>query len=114
MPGFGSNVVESPQRKMVLLSVKKTGLGTPVLSGSCANMCTVTDNGVGDYTISFANNPFTQIPEAQVTVTTADMSAQVGTVAINSVQVVTTDLAGAAAEADFHLLVIGSLASTLY
>lgn len=55
MPGFGSNVVESPQRQINVLMLRKTGAGTPVLSGLCASFCTVTDNGVGDFTINVNN-----------------------------------------------------------
>lgn len=113
MPGFGRMAVESPQRKMQLISLKKTGLGTPVLSGSCASFCTVTDNGVGDYTINLDKFPLAQVPEAVVTVTTDNRQVKLGTVTKLAVQVLTEDLAGAAAEADFHIMIFGSLASDL-
>jgi hypothetical protein len=111
--GFGSGNVTSPQRLIKLVSVKKSGLGTPALSGSCANFLTVTDNGVGDYTINFNTLVFAQLPEVVATVTTDDRIVKVGTVAIGSVQILTENLAGTAAEADFHLLVVGSLARDL-
>jgi hypothetical protein len=113
MPGFGAKAVESPQRKMNLLSIKKTGLGTPVISGSCASFVTVTDNGVGDYTINFTKFPFTQIPEIMIQPTTDNIIAKVGTLTALACQVLTENLSGAAAEGDFHLMAFGSLASDL-
>lgn len=113
MAGFGQLIVESPQRKMQHLSLKKDGLGSPTIGGSCGNFCTITDNGVGDYTINFADVPFTQIPECFVQVKTNDRIARLGTVTALAVQVLTEDLAGGAAEADFDLIAIGSLARDL-
>lgn len=111
--GFGSSNMTSPQRLMKLVSVKKSGLGTPTLAGSCASFLTVTDNGVGDYTINFNTLVFAQLPEVVASVTTNDRIVRVGTVAIGSVQILTEDLAGSAAEGDFHLMVVGSLARDL-
>lgn len=113
MAGFGQMIVESPQRKMQLVSLKKSGLGTPVISGSSAAFCTVTDNGVGDYTINFTSVPFSQIPEILVAVKTNDRIIRVGTVTALAAQIITEDLAGAAAEADFDFMAIGSLARDL-
>lgn len=105
--------VASPQRLVIIQSMKKTGLGTPVLSGTCANFCTITDNGTGDYTINFTKKPFAQIPEVLVTCTTDNRIVKVGTATKLAVQILTEDLTGAAAEADFHVAFIGSNASTL-
>jgi hypothetical protein len=107
------STLTSPQRKIQVLALKKTGLGTPAISGSCANFCTITDNNPGDYTINFVKAPFTQIPEVSVTVTTNDRIVRIGTISNTSVQILTEDLAGAAAEADFHAIIVGSLASDL-
>lgn len=98
---------------MQILSLKKTGLGTPAISGSCANFCTITDNGVGDYTINFTKKPFALVPEAVVTVTTDNTYAKIGTISALSVQVLTENLSGAATEADFHIMILGTLASDL-
>lgn len=113
--GFGAKTVESPQRKMQMISLKKAGLGTPTLSGSCANFCTVTDNGVGDYTINMKSGVvFTQIPEVMVMSKTATTSLQLGTVSISAVQVLAFDVDGVtAAEADFDIMIMGSLALDL-
>lgn len=113
MGSFGAKTVGSPQRQMQVISVKKTGDGTPALSGSCASFCTVTDNGVGDYTINFATKPFTQVPEVLVTVSSNDRIVRLGTVTALAAQILVEDLAGAAAEGNFHMLAIGSLGSDL-
>lgn len=105
--------VASPQRLVIIQSMKKTGLGTPVLSGTCANFCTIAKNGTGDYTITFTKKPFAQIPEVLVTCTTDNRIVKVGTATKLAVQILTEDLTGAAAEADFHVAFIGSNASTL-
>lgn len=49
--GLGYKNISSPQRATEVLGVRKTGGGTPVLSGLCANFCSIIDNGAGDYTI---------------------------------------------------------------
>lgn len=112
MGGFGSNVVASPQRQMRLMSLKKTGLGTPVISGSCSNMCSVVDNGTGDYQIVF-DIPFNQIPEVMAQSTTDDRITRVGTCTITGVQILTENLSGSAAEGDCHILIVGSDARDL-
>jgi len=113
MPGFGAKSVESPQRKMQVITLKKSGLGTPVLSGSCASFCTVTDNGVGDYTINLSKIPLAQVPEVFVTQNTAARIGRVSSATALAVRVLTTDLAGTAAESDFHVMIVGSLAKDL-
>ena len=113
MGGFGSKIVESPQRKMQLITLKKSGLGTPAISGSCANFCTITDNGTGDYTINLTEIPLAQVPEVFVQVKTDNRIAKLGTVTALAVRVLTEDLSGDAAEADFDLLIVGSLARDL-
>ena len=106
--------VDSPQRKMSLVSVKKSGLGTPVLSGSCANFCEITDNGVGDYTITFTGRAiFTQIPEIMVGPKTVGI-IKVHAVAKDSVQLKCYEVDGTTpAEMDFDILAMGSLARDL-
>lgn len=121
--------ISCPQRKMQWLSLKKEGLGTPTLAGSCAAFCWVEDLGVGNYKIHFNNNkvssnfisvPFgrkadgtDQIPEVLVTVVTDNRIAKIGAVTKSDVIILTEDLTGAAAEADFHVMIVGTLASDL-
>ncbi len=114
MAGFGAQNVESPQRKIQIFSIKKSGLGTPALSGSCANFCSVTDNGVGDYTITFTGKAvFAQIPEILVGAKTVGI-IKIHAVAISSVQVKCYAVDGTTpAEMDFDLMAIGSLARDL-
>lgn len=114
MPGFGPTNVESPQRKMQLISVKKRGLGTPTLSGSCAAFCTITKNAVGDYTITIKGGQvFTKVPEIMTGAHTVGI-VKVHAVTINSIQIRTTNVDGiTAAEHDFDVLAIGSLARDL-
>lgn len=113
---ISSEAIGSPQRQMYLLALRKTGLGTPVLSGLCANFCSVVDNGVGDYTILVNRQaPFVQVALATATLhqsgiiiidtaTTTKLQISVKTFAVDG----TT-----AAEKDFDLLVVGSRASDL-
>lgn len=114
--GFGSNTLASPQRKMQVLSMKKRGLGTPTLSGSCANMCTMTDNGVGDYTITLKSGyVFTQIPEVLLTPVTAAATLRASSISISAIRVLGFNQADGttAKETDYDILIIGSLARDL-
>ena len=108
--------VQSPQRQVALLSVRKTGAGTPVLSGLCANFCSVVDNGVGNYTIlvndqrPFANGvQAVAMPHAPgiIHLDLANTSKLQVTVKCFAVDGTTP------AELDFDLLVMGSFASDL-
>jgi len=111
--GFGAQTINHVQRKMNVLSLKKSGLGTPVISGSAASWCDIVDNGAGDYTINFTQSPFAQVPEVMVTPVTPGTAVAVTAVSILAVTIEVTDLAGAAAEGDFHVMIIGSLARDL-
>jgi hypothetical protein len=114
--GFGSNTVDSPQRQMKLLAVRKTGAGTPVLSGLCAKFCSIVDNGAGDYTI-LVN---TQAPFPQDVIASA-LPHSPGIIHLelaNSDNLQVTVLCFAVdgttpAELDFDLLLVGSNASDL-
>lgn len=116
MGGFGAKTVESPQRKMQLLALRKIGAGTPTLTGLCASFCTITDNNVGDYTITVnRQDPFTQ--------------SVIGTAMPHSSGIIRLDLATTdklkisvkcfqvngttPADLDFDLIVIGSNAIDL-
>lgn len=116
MPGFGANVVECPQRQVSMLALRKTGAGTPVLSGLCANMCSVTDLGVGEYEITVN----TQAPMAQNLIAVAMPHAPgvIHLVLADSDHLKITVNCFAvdgttAAELDFELLVVGSSARDL-
>lgn len=112
--GFGSNNVEARQRCMVLDTLKKGGAGTPTISGSAAAFYNIVDNGVGDYNINpKAKAVFAQIPEVLIQVKTDNRVAKLGTVTALGIQVLTEDLSGAAAEADFDIFISGCLARDL-
>jgi hypothetical protein len=112
----GIKNIQSPQRQVALLALRKTGAGTPVLSGLCASFCSITDNGVGDYTITVNTpRPFAQniissaLPHSSGIVrldlaTSSNLVVSVKCFAVNG----TTP-----AELDFDLICIGSYASDL-
>lgn len=105
--GLPFNAASSLQRGIVILALNKTGLGTPVLSGLCAQFCSVVDNGVGDYTINFPALGNVAMSAVASSVTN-DRICRVGVKTISSVQILTEDLAGAAAEGDFDLVLVGT------
>lgn len=114
--GFSAKAIESPQRQIKLLGLRKTGAGTPVLSGLCAAFCSIVDNGVGDYTI----NVNTQAPLVQDLIAVA-MPHAPGIVHLDlsgsynlAIQVLCFDVDGTTpAELDFDLMVMGSAARDL-
>lgn len=101
--------VESSQRKMRLLALKVDGTGTAALSGPSSLEATLTDNGTGDYTITF-DKAFSQAPVVQVTMVTAVTQAIVASATTALVQITTFALTDGttATDADFELLIIGS------
>ncbi len=111
-----SKNVESPQRKMAMLSLRKTGAGTPVLSGLCADFCSVTDNGVGDYTIT-VNSPRPFANGCQAVAMPHSPGIIILDLAASSNLVVTVNCFAVdgitAAELNFDMIVIGSYASDL-
>lgn len=113
---FGINAVSSPQRGMTFLALRKTGGGTPVLSGLCASFCTVVDNGVGDYTINVnIQQPFAQNIISNVLLHTAGIAVLDLANSDNlKIRVKTFAVDGTTpAEKDFDLICVGSTASTL-
>ena len=83
--------IESAQRHVRVLNLKKTGLGTPVLGGMDAFHATIVDNGVGSYSI-VPNVAFAEAPNVMVTPVTANGIASLGTITASSIQVLTKDL----------------------
>lgn len=105
--GF-ARTVKSPQRLIRAMSAKVDGTGTVALSGTCANDMSLTDNGTGDYTLTF-DVAYERVPEVLVTPVTADVVARIGTVAAGSVQILLAKASDqAAVDGDFHVLIIGS------
>lgn len=108
--------VQSPQRQIAMLSVRKTGAGTPVLSGLCAKFCTIEDNGPGSYTINVnVQRPFANGCQAVA------MPHAPGIIHLDlpgtdklQVSVLCFDVDGTTpAELDFDMIIMGSFASDL-
>lgn len=104
--GF-SRGVKSRQRLVHIISARVDGTGTAaLLSGS--KELTLTDNGAGDYTLTFAQ-AFKQIPQVFVQSKTANTYA-ITVPAVGSVQVLVKQVADGttATDADFDVMIIGS------
>ncbi len=100
--------VKSPQRQMRLMGLRVDGTGTAsILEG--AQMATLTDNGTGDYTLALTES-LGRLPVVVATPVTADVIIQIGTLAIDSVQILCFDATDGttAKDADFHVLIVGS------
>ena len=108
--------ITSPQREVAMIAVRKTGAGTPVLSGLNASSCSVVDNGVGDFTIVVnTKRPFgvgviatatahsSGIVRLEVASTTK-LQVRVRCFAVDGIT---------AAELDFDLIALGTYASDL-
>lgn len=102
--------IKNKQLSPELLAVIVDGTGTAALSGLNANDCTLTDNGTGDYTITF-DEPF-KCADTEVVVVatnvTDDIVCKIGTVSKSAVQILTENLSGTATDADFHVMIMGS------
>lgn len=99
--------VVSPQRLMRIMSVKVDGTGTAALSGTCSSNMSLTDNGTGDYTLTF-DIPFKRAPEVMVTPITDNIVAKIISSAVTAVNIGTENLSGSATDADFHVIILGS------
>lgn len=102
-----AKVVVSPQRKMRLMSVIVDGTGTAALGGICYKNMTLTDNGTGDYTLTF-DLPFKQAPQVMVTPVTDNIVAKVTASSVTACTIKTENLSGSATDADFHVILVGS------
>jgi len=69
-------------------------------------------NGAGDYTITF-NEQFVQIPQVGVLALGATRTIEIATCSKSSVNIKFLTMVPAAANTDFHLFVVGSLAKDL-
>lgn len=93
---------------MRLMAIRLDGTGTAsLLEGG--TMCTLTDNGTGDYTLAI-NEPLGRLPIVVATPVTADVIVQIGTIAVNSVQILAFDATDGttAKDADLHILIVGA------
>ena len=116
MGGFGAKAVESPQRKVLILSAVKYGEGTPAISGTCANFLSIADAGAGDYDFTIVGSPFNVKPEIICTPMAANVVCTVpeDDRGLNSFTVKTFDADdGDPVDADFHVMIIGTQARDL-
>jgi hypothetical protein len=84
------------------------GTGTAaLLSGS--RELTLTDNGTGDYTLTFAV-PYKQVPVVVGLPVTAGVVLRIGAVSVSAVQILVFATADGttATDADFHVMIMGS------
>jgi hypothetical protein len=97
--------IKSEARQQRVINLRVTGTGTATINEGIGQ-ATLTDNGTGDYTITFATR-FVRAPVVVVTTGTASTIARVGTLAVNSVQILTTNLSAVATDAIFHVQITG-------
>jgi len=103
--GFARGV-QNRQRLVHEIHALLDGTGTAALTHGGQEL-TLTDNGTGDYTLTL-RVPARRILAVHATPLTADCAVQVGTVAVGSVQLLATDLAAAAKDADMYVTIVVS------
>ncbi len=102
--------IKSSQRLPRMLGLRVDGTGTAsILEGG--SDATLTDNGTGDYTLTFAK-AFLRVPTVVVTPIGAagDIAVTLGAIAAGSVQILGWDGTDGttAKDMDFHVLVLGN------
>jgi len=120
MPQFSSRgmsrSVKSTQRNPILLAFRVTGTGTAVIDEGTTD-ATLTDNGTGDYTLTFAQ-AFSRAPAVTATcvATAGDAFACIHTVSTTAVRIVTFDATDGTTAKDtvFHVLVYGYDSADVY
>lgn len=104
--GFARSV-SGKQRLSHIIAARIDGTGTAsILAGS--SELTLTDNGTGDYTLTF-KVPFKRVPivVANPIDVAGDASIAIKSVSATAVNVVAVDLAGVAKDVDFHVVIVG-------
>lgn len=97
--------IKGTQRLPRLLAFKVTGTGTAAI-GEGASDATLTDNGTGDYTLTF-RKAFLRAPIVTVTTMTANTRAEVAAASASSCQILTKNDATSATDAVFLVQVLG-------
>lgn len=111
-----AQAVISPQRQVALLALTKTGLGSPVLSGLCANFCTIAKTGVGVYEITAnVQRPFAQLMVGNILLHSSGVAIKDQAASTKlKIVVKTFNVDGTtAAEKDFDITLVGCYASDL-
>ena len=99
--------MEAPQRRQIAIAyqIDETA-GTPALAIGSQDGA-LTDNGVGDYTITF-DTPFNRAPIVMATCKESGRIVNTGTVSTTAAQILVFQADGSTAEdADVDVLVIG-------
>ena len=91
-----------------MIAARVDGTGTAaMLEGG--NEITLTDNGTGDYTLTFAQ-AFARVPTVVASPLTADAIIQIGTISASAVQILAFDATDGttAKDVDFHAIIVGN------
>lgn len=104
--GFARSL-STRQRLSHIIASRVDGTGTASLLTGGKEL-TLTDNGTGDYTLTFAV-PFVQVPHVVATALTAATHVQIFAVSATAVQIKCFAMDGTTAQdADFHVMILGS------
>ena len=106
--------IKSEQRAVRMLALRIEGsTGTVSLEGLDALRCSVTDNGVGDYTINFTK-AFAEAPHVSLAAEATGIMLHASSITASAVRIIcklvdqdATYAAPAAAEADVQVIVVG-------
>lgn len=101
--GFARGI-HARQRMVHEIHVNLDGTGTASLLAGGQEV-TLTDNGTGDYTLTFVTKP-RRVLAVHATSLTADSTVRVGTVSTTSVQLLATDLAASAKDVDMYVTIV--------
>lgn len=99
--------IKGTQRLPRLLALKVDGVSGPAAISIGQFDATLADNGVGDYTITPVV-PFARAPIVVVSCQTAGRYAEVASASASAIQILVKNPAsGAAADAVFHVMILG-------
>ena len=96
-------------RKIRVIAVTVDGTGTASVDGGMSNQVTLTDNGTGDYTLTY-DVPFAVAPVIMITPITASISPRIKTNTFSALTIECEDNDGTPTptDADFHVVIIGT------
>lgn len=98
--------IKGTQRLPRMLAISVDGTGTASIVEGSTDV-SLTDNGTGDYTLTFAK-ALARTPVVVASPLTADRFAQIHTVSASAVTIKTFKVSDqTAADADFHVLLLG-------
>lgn len=96
------------QRLCRVIAVLLDGTGTAAVDGLCKSDVAITDNGVGDYTLTFAK-AFNRAPQVVASSRTAGIIIKIHATSTTAVQIKTYAVDGTTAtDCDLEVMIIGS------